>query len=187
LATFFDGGWFGVNNIGPGSGGFVSTNLHLVQPSVQASGDGGITWTNVAFTSDYLIALEGHPLPAIDFGAPTLATAHFQLTPPLTNINGIRVVGSEGGTASGGFLGVFELGVFTGDARVVRLLNPRMVAGLFSFEFDSQAGIGHVVQFKNSLSDAAWQTLRIVAGDGTRKQIADNSGGAQRLYRVLSQ
>jgi hypothetical protein len=186
LATFFDGGWFGVNNLGPGSGGFLSTNLHLVQPSVQASGDGGITWSNVAFNSDYLIALEGHPLPAIDFGAPTLATAHFRLTPPLTNINGIRVVGTEGGTASGGFLGVFELAVLTGDARRITLLNPRMLAGAFSFEFDSQAGIGHVVQFKNSLRDADWQTLRIVAGDGTRKQVADTSGGAQRLYRVLS-
>jgi len=187
VAVFFDGGWFGVNNIGPGSGGFLSTNLHLVQPSVQASGDGGVTWTNVAFTSDYLIALEGHPLPAIDFGAPTLATAHFQLTPPLTNLSGIRLIGSEGGPASGGFLGVFELAVLTGDARRVTLLNPRMVAGQFSFEFDSQAGIGHVVQFKNSLSDDAWQTFDIVAGDGTRKQVTDNSGGAQRLYRVLSQ
>ena len=187
LAIFFDGGWFGTNNIGPGSGGFLSTNLHLAQPTVQASGDGGVTWTNVAFKSDYLIALEGHPLPAIDFGAPTLATAHFQLTPPLTNISGIRVIGTEGGTASGGFLGVFELATLTGDARRVTLLNPRMVAGEFSFEFDSQAGIGHVVQFKNSLSDANWQTLRIVAGDGTRKQVNDNTGGPQRLYRVLSQ
>jgi len=186
LATFFDGGWFGVNNLGPGSGGFLSTNLHLEQPRVQASGD-GITWTNVTFTSDYPIALEGHPLPAMDFGAPTLATAHFQLTPPLTNISGIRVIGTEGGTASGGFLGVFELGVFTGDARRVTLLNPRMLAGQFSFEFDSQPGVGHVVQFKNALSDATWQTLRIVAGDGTRKQVGDTSGGPQRLYRVLSQ
>jgi hypothetical protein len=186
LAVFFDGGWFGWNNIGPGSGGFLSTNLHLNQPAVQASGD-GINWSNVTYTSDYMIALEGHPLPAIDFGAPTLATAHFQLTPPLTNISGIRLIGLEGGTASGGFLGVFELGVFTGDARRVTLLNPQMLAGQFSFEFDSQAGVGHVVQFKNALSDPAWQTLRIVAGDGTRKQVTDNSGGPQRLYRVLSQ
>jgi len=187
LAVFFDGGWFGVNNLGPGAGGLLTTNQDLIEPSVQASGDGGFTWTNVAFVSDYLTALEGHPLPAVAFGSPTLATAHFRLTPPLTDANGIRIIGTEGGTASGGFLGVFELGVFTGEARSVTLLNPRMVAGAFSFEFDSQAGIGHVVQFKNSLSDAVWQTLRIVAGDGTRKQVTDNSSGAQRLYRVLSQ
>ena len=80
-----------------------------------------------------------------------------------------------------------ELLILAGEARRVTLLNPQVLAGQFLFEFDSQAGIGHVVQFKNSLSDPAWQTLRLVAGDGTRKQVTDNSGGPQRLYRVLSQ
>lgn len=109
------------------------------------------------------------------------------MTPPLTNIAGIRIIGSEGGIASGGFLGVFELAVYTGGARSVRLLNPRIGASQFTFEFDSQAGVGHVVQFQNSLGDANWQTLRIVAGDGTRKQVSDNFAGVQRLYRVSSQ
>ena len=46
------------------------------------------------------------------FGAPTLATANFQLTPPVTNINGLRIIGTNGGTADGnGFIGVFELAV----------------------------------------------------------------------------
>ena len=31
------------------------------------------------------------------------------MTEPQTGINGVRIIGTEGGTASGGFLGVFEL------------------------------------------------------------------------------
>jgi hypothetical protein len=98
LATFFDGGWFGVNNSGPGGGGVLSSNLHLIEPAIQVSTDGGATWTTVSNTSDYMFALDGHVLPP-DFGAPTAVTASFQLTPPQTNINAIRIIGSEGGTA----------------------------------------------------------------------------------------
>src|SRR6185369_18071476 len=78
---------------------------------VQVSTNGGTTWTTVPSTSDYLTALNGHLLPPA-FSAPTSATATFQLTPPLTNINGIRIIGTNGGPADGnGFIGVFELAV----------------------------------------------------------------------------
>jgi Bacterial Ig domain/Bacterial TSP3 repeat len=111
LSTFFDGGWFGPNNVGPGAGGTLSAATDLIEPRVEVTVDGGATWTPVASTSDYLTAVDGHALPAIAFGAPTAVTAEFQLTDPQTGINGIRIIGTEGGTASGGFLGVFELAV----------------------------------------------------------------------------
>lgn len=188
LATFFDGGWFGVNNVGPGAGGVLSSNTHLVVPAVQISKDGGTTWSDVVATSDYLAALNGHPLPAVAFGPPTLATANFQLTPPQTGINGIRLIGTEGGTASGGFLGVFELAVLTtAPSHGVRLLNAVVTAGQLHFEFDSQSGATHVVQFKNTLADPSWQTLSTIKGDGTRQRVTDQVSGAQRFYRVLNQ
>jgi hypothetical protein len=186
LATFFDGGWFGVNNTGPGGGGVLSSNLHLIEPSIQVSTDGGSTWTAASNTSDYLAALDGHALPP-DFGNPTSATATFLLTPPQTNINAIRIIGSEGGTASGGFLGVFELAVLTSVPRPVRLLNPRIASGQFRFEFDSQPGVSHRVQFKSSLNDPTWQTLSTFSGDGTRKQVATAFTLPQRLFRVSSE
>jgi hypothetical protein len=110
LATFFDGGWFGPNNTGPGANGMLNAS-YLITPTVQVSTNGGTNWTSVSSTTDYLTALNGHTLPPA-FGAPTLATATFQLTPPVTNINGIRIIGTNGGTADGnGFIGVFELAV----------------------------------------------------------------------------
>ncbi len=187
LATFFDGGWFGPNNGGPGAGGTLSSNVDLLEPIVQASADAGITWTNVAFSSDYMAALDGHPLPAIAFGPPTLATANFSLNPPLSGINGIRIIGSEGGQATGGFLGVFELEVLAHAPQAVRLENPAFSAGHFTFEFASQPGVSYLVQFKNALTESAWQTFTTISGDGTRKQVSDNPPGPQRFYRVSSQ
>jgi hypothetical protein len=191
LATFFDGGWFGTNNMGPGAGSVLNTNQYLAEPWVEVSHDGGLTWSNVTFTSDYLTALDGHPLPAVAFGLPTLATANFQLTPSLSGINGIRIIGSEGGTASSGFLGVFELAVLTTtsgqQATPPTMLNPRSVAGQFQFEFDSQGGTSYTVQFKNTLNDPDWQTLTFITGDGTRKLVADSVSNAQRFYRIKAQ
>ena len=94
LATFFDGGWFGVNNSGPGAGGMLSSNVDLIVPDIQVSTNGGVNWANISFVSDYLSALDGHPLPPA-FGEPTSATATFRLTPPQTNINALRIIGRK--------------------------------------------------------------------------------------------
>ena len=109
MATFYDGGWFGTNGIGPGAGGALTVSGgYLIEPTVQTTADGGVTWTTRAHTSNYLTAFEGH----LTGGAqPTSQTAVFTLTTPQANINGIRIIGQEGGQASGGFIGVFELEV----------------------------------------------------------------------------
>ena len=109
MATFYDGGWFGTNGIDPGAGGALTVSGgYLIEPTVQTTADGGITWTTRAHTSNYLTAFEGH----LTGGAqPTSQTATFTLTTPQANINGIRIIGQEGGQASGGFIGVSELGV----------------------------------------------------------------------------
>jgi hypothetical protein len=126
-------------------------------------------------------------LPAVPFGEPTSATATFRLTPPQTNINGIRLVGSEGGTASGGFLGVFELSVLTTIAQPVNLLNPQVVPGGFRFEFNSQVAVSYTVQRKNQLQDLSWENVSTVVGDGTRKQATISLVAPRGFYRITSQ
>jgi hypothetical protein len=108
-AAFFDGGWFGPNNSGPGASNAL-TPAFIIEPTIQITVDGGTTWTNVAATSNYSATMSGAVLP-VAFGPPTILTSTFTLTAPVTGINGIRFIGSEGGTASGGFLGVTEIGV----------------------------------------------------------------------------
>lgn len=188
IATFFDGGWFGNNNVGPGASGQLNGAEHLVEPFVQISTDHGTNWTTVPHTSDYLTVLEGQTLP-VAFGPPTRATATFTLDTPATGINGIRLIGSEGGTASGGFLGVFELRVqaaTTGSTDVI-LENFARSANQFTFEFQTQSGKSHLVQYKNSLSDPNWTDLTTITGDGTKKPVTDTATEPHRFYIVRTQ
>ena len=108
-ATFFDGGWFGPNNSGPGASSALAAS-HLITPTIQITLDGGTTWTNVGASSDYVADMTGTPTP-VAFGPPSFRASVFTLDTPITGIRGIRVIGQEGGTASGGFIGVVEIGV----------------------------------------------------------------------------
>lgn len=124
-AVYFDGGWFGPNNSGPGASSTVTAPF-LLEPIIQVTVDGGFTWTNVAATSDYVATMTGTPTP-VAFGPPSMRTSTFTLTTPVTGINGIRFIGSEGGTASGGFLAVTEIGV---NAELIPEPSAMALAGL---------------------------------------------------------
>jgi hypothetical protein len=195
LATFVDGGWFGTNDLGPGPGGVLTTNTYLAAPIVQASGDGGNTWTNVPFTTDYLTALNGTTIG----GGPTnpnpvlMPPATFTLSPPLIGINGIRLIGTAGGTADGagsGFIGVMELMVDTTMPTAVKLIDMASGASQFRFSFQTlgsaKGGPSYQVEYTTSLTKPNWQPLTSIIGDGTVKVVTDTLGTTPRFYRVRS-
>jgi hypothetical protein len=120
MSLFGDGGWFGPNNVGPlgpGStltaGDLTSTDFHL-----QITTNNGATWSDVGFTTDYSTALNG----AYASGASPAPEAIFTLDNAIGDIDGIRLVGTNGGTADGGgptfpgFIGVKEFQV---EARAI--------------------------------------------------------------------
>src|SRR5690606_997240 len=108
LATFVDGGWFGTSGVGPAPGSALTAD-HLVEPRVEVSVDAGVSWHPAAFTSDYVSALTGHLIGGGTQPNPTSVTATFTLDQPTNGISGIRLVGTAGGGASGGFIGVSSL------------------------------------------------------------------------------
>jgi hypothetical protein len=112
------------------------------------------------------------------------------LSEPQTNIRGIRLIGTEGGTASGGFIGVYELAVKTGTTAPpsgLQLTNAAIVANHFQFQVNTTSGVSHEVQYKNSLSDTTWQSLTTITGDGTPKTVADtNAIVSHRFYRIVN-
>ncbi len=112
FATFDNGGWFGPQNVGPGANGLI-TAAHLEMPTVQITRDGGTTWSAVPHTSDYLTVLIGHRTGG-GTGNPSATwtpAATFNLNEIATNVNGVRLIGREGGHSQG-FVGVFDLSVF---------------------------------------------------------------------------
>lgn len=111
MATFYDGGWFGAANKGPGAGGALNAT-YLVAPSIQVTTNGGLTWVLVSHTSDYMTVMNGHTIGGGANPNPTSKTSAFTFTPAISEINGIRIIGTNGGTADGnGFIGVSELAV----------------------------------------------------------------------------
>ena len=108
LHIFGDGGWFGQRDQGL-VGGQI-TAAELVVPQVQIFN--GTTWSNVASSTNYGLdttqgGLAGQP------GNADTAGITFTLDTPINlgSIEGIRLIGLGGGTASDGFLGVNELQV----------------------------------------------------------------------------
>ncbi len=64
------------------------------------------------------------------------------------------------------------------------MLRPGRFRNIFGFYIDTVGTRTYSVEFKNSLSDSAWELLRTFTGDGTEQFINDPTlGPAQRFYR----
>lgn len=67
----------------------------------------------------------------------------------------------------------------------LRIVNFQHSGNTTTFSFPTQAGQTHIVQYKDNLNDAAWQTLEIIYGNGDTANITDATAtGPTRFYRV---
>lgn len=99
--TFGDGGWFADT--------IENTDFGLMEPKVQFTTDGGLTWQDISgVVSDYIDVMTG----SVPTAAGTTSNPITFEFDSLGAIDGIRVFGNGGGTASGGFIGVAELEVY---------------------------------------------------------------------------
>ncbi len=141
LATFSAGGWFGPANSTPGAGGAL-TAAHLIPPVIQVTTDGGTTWTTMPGGNNYVTALTGHVIAGADDRPTVSPVATFTLDTPATGINGVRLIGEEGG-GSQPFVGVWDLAIYpTGEV----LPPPPITArGLFSGSLRNGGELSHVI------------------------------------------
>ena len=112
FATFLDGGWFGQNGQSPGAGNALDSNVHLAEPTVQVTNNGGASWSNIAASSNYPSRLDGHEIGGGGNPNPTGFEATWTLASPQSGINGIRLIGPDGGNAgadANGFLAASEI------------------------------------------------------------------------------
>lgn len=67
----------------------------------------------------------------------------------------------------------------------VPLSNPRRNGTNFSFSLPSESGRVYGTEYKTSLTDAAWSSLPLVAGNGALLTVTNSSAtNSQRFYRV---
>lgn len=65
------------------------------------------------------------------------------------------------------------------------LTNPLRTQGQFSFGIQTEPGIVYTVEYKNSLSEAAWTKLDTHTGTGGTLTVADVVAGETRFYRAV--
>ena len=143
LATFGDGGWFGVPGALPPAGGALAAT-NLIEPVIQVTTNGGSNWVTVGSTSDYQTVMLGHQIGGTGGQPnPSSKTSMFTLDTPATRIDGIRIIGTNGGRAgtdTNGFLGVFELMVNASPFPRPSPTRTPARSGLPSFRTDSESG-----------------------------------------------
>jgi hypothetical protein len=68
------------------------------------------------------------------------------------------------------------------------ILDPRHTGSTTTFNFLTELGKTHTVQYTTSLTNTTWQTLQVVAGNGSVTNITDATAtNAIRYYRVSTQ
>jgi len=67
-------------------------------------------------------------------------------------------------------------------------VTPSLSGTTLSLSFPTVSGYAYTVQYKNNLTDTAWQTLSTVPGTGSTATATDTTGGAgaHRFYRVAA-
>jgi len=73
-------------------------------------------------------------------------------------------------------------------ANPVTILSPAFASGTTTFNFLTQSGHTHYVEYKDQLTDPLWTILATIAGNGAVTNITDGAAtNATRFYRVRSQ
>ena len=112
---------------------------------------------------------------------------------PLADTNGQPVTVTLGGvqtirvTSGGGMNGNFYMLVPAAAVANSVAIHGSVNGSQLSLSFPTQTGFNYTVQFKNTVTDANWQTLTTVPGNGSTQTVTDTLSHTQRIYRLSIQ
>jgi hypothetical protein len=110
-SIFGDGGWWGKQaTAADGSSGDFATTLIssvLVVPTLQYTTDNGVTWNDLTNSNDYVTQYTGVKAP--NGGNIAMPEVVFTADFPVSDFDGIRLIGPNGGFANGGFIAATQI------------------------------------------------------------------------------
>jgi len=147
----------------------------IVEASFVVSNAGIATLLGSAAVEAPFSILSGTPF-TLDQSISTNVVIRFAPATPGV-FSGAVVFASDGGSSTN---------AVTGRAvGKVLLLSQGAVGADYLFSFDTVPGLAYIVQYKDDLTDLAWQILQTVPGDGTAKTVTNSmSTVSQRFYRL---
>ena len=88
-------------------------------------------------------------------------------------------------TTSGVHFFVFETPQNQAEIVIPQLVDPLRNGSVFSFGFDSLAGLRYTAEYSETLDSEDWHPFAIILGDGNPKTVIDtNASGPSRFYRL---
>ena len=88
-----------------------------------------------------------------------------------------------GGFTSGTFY-IDNVYFYSSTSATQPTIAAALSGGSIQLTFSTQSGFNYTVQFKNNLTDAVWQTLSTVPGNGSNQTVPDPTTQTSRFYRV---
>jgi uncharacterized repeat protein (TIGR01451 family) len=145
---------------------------------LRPAGSTSTTNTVITYTTNIVITLITNTTTTYATNSGVTFTATNTVTATGMDICQARTV-----AAAANCLGPVALALVAPEFRASAMAN-----GLFSLSFASQSGTSYTVQYKNSLTDAAWTDLETVVGTGGNLSITDPAATQRptRFYRVIS-
>jgi hypothetical protein len=148
-----------------------------------------------------LVSINPTEGPQVDFlpaGGTITNDGWISLNIPLTTFTGINpslnlanlqqmlwIDNQAGGGVTGGTFYIDNVYFFNSAVAAPPTISASLSGGSIHLSFPTQNGSNYDVQFKNSLSDAVWQTLSTTPGDGSVHTVPDPTTHASRFYRLF--
>jgi hypothetical protein len=92
-----------------------------------------------------------------------------------------------GGGVTGGTFYIDNVYFYSSSVVTPPAITVDVSNGSISLSFPTQNGSSYTVQYKDNLTDDAWQTLTTLTGDGSVQTATDSVDQPQRFYRVSVQ
>ncbi len=127
------------------------------------------TWIDLQITNQYDNVNTGTQI----------GTAKYLVAPPGTT--SVRYQITYQGQNGGGSVSFDDLALMV---KIPVTITATVSGGNVNLSFPTQGATSYQVQFKNDFSDATWQVLTTVTGDGTVQTVSDPVGPTHRFYKV---
>jgi len=112
----------------------------------------------------------------------------FQATNALTDFTDLQqmlwIDNQGGGGFTGGIFYIDNVYFYSNSGAAQPTMSAALSGGSIQLTFPTQNGFNYTVQYKTNLTDATWQTLSTIGGNGASQTVPDPANQKSRFYRV---
>ena len=102
----------------------------------------------------------------------------------LTDLQQMLWIDNQAGGFTGGTFYIDNVYFYKSAVAGLPTVTVSLASGSIHLSFATQNGSNYTIQYKTNLTDAVWQTLSTVGGNGSAQIVADPANQKSRFYRL---